>query len=101
MRKSLGEILVEDGIITEKELNESLKTQQKNQLPLGQIIQKKGIAGEVDVMRALAKLHNIEFMEKIEFSGYEEIYQGIPYKLIQKSKIVPFHYADKVVTIAV
>ena len=59
MRKSLGEILVEDGIITEKELNESLKTQQKNQLPLGQIIQKKGIAGEVDVMRALAKLHNI------------------------------------------
>ncbi|MBP7280640.1 MAG: type II secretion system ATPase GspE [Leptospiraceae bacterium] len=101
MRKSLGEILVEDGIITEKELNESLKTQQKNQLPLGQIIQKKGIAGEVDVMRALAKLHNIEFIEKIEFSGYEEIYQTIPYKLIQKSKIVPFHYADKVVTIAV
>ena len=47
MRKSLGEILVEDGIITEKELNESLKTQQKNQLPLGQIIQKKGIAGKI------------------------------------------------------
>ena len=54
MRKSLGEILLNNGSITEKELNESLKTQQKNQLPLGQIIQKKGFAGEVDIMRALA-----------------------------------------------
>ncbi len=101
MRKSLGEILINNGSITEKELNESLKTQQKNQLPLGQIIQKKGFAGEVDIMRALAELHNLDFIEKIEFSGYEEIYQTIPYKLIQKSKIVPFHYADKTVTIAV
>ena len=73
MRKSLGEILINNGSITEKELNESLKTQQKNQLPLGQIIQKKGFAGEVDIMRALAELHNIDFIEKIDFSGYEEI----------------------------
>jgi type II secretion system protein E len=101
MRKSLGEILINNGSITEKELNESLKTQQKNQLPLGQIIQKKGFAGEVDIMRALAELHNIDFIEKIDFSGYEEIYHTIPYKLIQKSKIVPFHYENKTVTIAV
>jgi len=45
MRKTLGEILVEDGIITEKELSESLKTQSKSQLPLGQIIQKKRNCG--------------------------------------------------------
>ncbi|HMW08262.1 MAG TPA: type II secretion system ATPase GspE [Leptospiraceae bacterium] len=101
MRKSLGEILLNNGTITEKELNESLKTQQKNQLPLGQIIQKKGFAGEVDIMRALAELHHLDFIEKIEFSGYEEIYHSIPYKLIQKSKIVPVHYENKTVTVAV
>lgn len=92
MRKSLGKILVEEGIISEKELNESLKAQQKSQLPLGQIIQKKGIAGEVDVMRALAKLHNLEFIEKIDFKQYEEVYKVIPFKLIQKSKFVPISY---------
>jgi general secretion pathway protein E len=101
MRRSLGEILIEDGVITEKELSEALKTQAKNQLPLGQIIQKKGIAGEIDVTRALAKLHNLEFVEKIEFGGYEEFYDKIPYKLITKSKLVPYHFSENTIKIAI
>ena len=101
MRKTLGEILVEDGIITEKELSESLKTQTKSHLPLGQIIQKKGIAGEIDILRALSKLHGMEFYEKLEFTNFDEIFKHIPLKLIQKSKIVPFNYIDDIVYIAI
>ncbi|NBU98230.1 MAG: type II secretion system protein GspE [Spirochaetia bacterium] len=101
MRKTLGEILVEDGIITEKELSESLKTQTKSHLPLGQIIQKKGIAGEIDILRALSKLHGMEFYEKLEFTNFDDIFKNIPLKLIQKSKIVPFNYADEIVYIAI
>ncbi len=101
MRKTLGEILVEDGIITEKELSESLKTQTKSHLPLGQIIQKKGIAGEIDILRALSKLHGMEFYEKLEFVNFDEIFKHIPLKLIQKSKIVPFNYVDDYVFIAI
>lgn len=101
MRKSLGEILVEDGIITEKELSESLKTQTKSHLPLGQIIQKKGIAGELDILRALSKLHGMDFFDKLEFNNFEEIFKLIPLKLIQKSKIVPFNYVDEHVYIAI
>jgi len=101
MRKTLGEILVEDGIITEKELSESLKTQSKSQLPLGQIIQKKGIAGELDILRALSKLHGLDFYEKIEFTNHEDIFRNIPLKLIQKSKIVPFNVLEDVVQIAI
>jgi general secretion pathway protein E len=101
MRKSLGQILVEDGIISEKELAESLKAQSKSHLPLGQIIQKKGIAGELDILRALSKLHNIEFHEKLEFENHEEVYNLIPYKLIQKSKMVPFQLKENTVTVAI
>lgn len=101
MRKTLGEILVEDGVITEKELSESLKTQTKSHLPLGQIIQKKGIAGELDILRALSKLHGLDFYDKIEFVNHEDIYKNIPLKLIQKSKIVPFNYVNDEVYIAI
>ncbi len=101
MRKTLGEILVEDGIITEKELSESLKAQTKSQLPLGQIIQKKGIAGETDILRSLSKLHGLDFYEKIEFTNHEDLFKQIPLKLIQKSKIVPFDFKDDTVHIAI
>ncbi|MCX8000004.1 MAG: ATPase, T2SS/T4P/T4SS family, partial [Leptospiraceae bacterium] len=101
MKRSLGQILVEDGIISEKELAESLKAQSKSHLPLGQIILKKGIASEIDILRALSKLHNIEFVEKIEFENHEEIYNLIPLKLIQKSKIVPFKVIGNVVLVAI
>ncbi|MCE9501348.1 MAG: type II secretion system protein GspE, partial [Leptospira sp.] len=75
MRKTLGEVLVEDGIITEKDLAETLKAQQKSQIPLTQIIQKRGLAGEIDIMKALAKLHGLTFLEKIEFHKIEECYK--------------------------
>ncbi|MBE7411331.1 MAG: type II secretion system ATPase GspE [Leptospiraceae bacterium] len=90
MRKTLGEVLVEDGIITEKDLAETLKVQKKNNLPLSQIIQKKGLAGEIDIMKSLAKLHGMDFLDKLDFKNFEEVYRNIPLKLIQKSKIVPF-----------
>ncbi|MGJ4747398.1 type II secretion system ATPase GspE [Leptospira sp. SA-E8] len=99
--KTLGDILVEDGVISAKDLEDSLKLQKKNHLPLGHILQKKGIAGEVDVLKAMARLYKMEFREKLEFKGMEEVYDRIPLKLIQKSKLVPFELNKKNVKIAV
>ncbi|MFB5651479.1 type II secretion system ATPase GspE [Leptospira wolffii] len=99
--KTLGDILVEDGVISEKDLEESLKLQKKNHLPLGHILQKKGIAGEIDVLKAMARLYRMEFREKIDFKGMEEIYDRIPLKLIQKSRLVPFELSKKTVRVAV
>lgn len=99
--KTLGDILVEDGVISAKDLEDSLKLQKKNHLPLGHILQKKGIAGEVDVLKAMARLYKMEFREKLEFKGMEEVYDRIPLKLIQKSKIVPFELHKKNIKIAV
>ncbi|PJZ65180.1 type II secretion system protein GspE [Leptospira wolffii] len=99
--KTLGDILVEDGVISEKDLEESLKLQKKNHLPLGHILQKKGIAGEIDVLKAMARLYRMEFREKIDFKGMEEIYDRIPLKLIQKSRLVPFELSKKTIRVAV
>lgn len=42
MRKSLGQILLEDGILTIKDLEDISKQQEKTNLPITHIIQKKG-----------------------------------------------------------
>ncbi|TGJ99099.1 type II secretion system protein GspE [Leptospira semungkisensis] len=99
--KTLGDILVEDGVISAKDLEDSLKLQKKNHLPLGHILQKKGIAGEIDVLKAMARLYRMEFREKLEFKGMEEVYDRIPLKLIQKSRLVPFELNKKTIKVAV
>ncbi|PJE02414.1 MAG: type II secretion system protein GspE [Leptospira sp.] len=100
MKKTLGDILIEDGILTEQDLLEALKTQSKSNIPLTHILQKKGLAGEIDILKSLAKLHNLTFQEKIEFSDFHDVFRLVPNKLIQKSRLVPFDLKKKTVKIA-
>lgn len=101
MKKTLGDILVEEGILTEKDLLESLKTQAKTNAPLTHILQKKGLAGEVDILKALAKLHALDFRERIEIPRVEDVFRQIPNKLIQKSKVVPFELDQRTIRVAI
>ncbi|MDZ4726729.1 MAG: type II secretion system ATPase GspE [Leptospira sp.] len=100
MRKSLAQILLEDGILTPKDLEDISKQQEKTNLPLTHIIQKKGLASEIDILKALSKLHRMDFIEKLEFQANDALYSKIPLKLIQRSKIVPFHVNKNVIRVA-
>ena len=100
MKKTLGDILIEDGILTEQDLLEALKSQSKSNIPLTHILQKKGLAGEIDILKSLAKLHNLSFQEKIEVADYHDVFRLVPNKLIQKSRLVPFDLKKKTVKIA-
>lgn len=101
MKKTLGDILVEDGILTEKDLLDSLKAQSKSNAPLTHILQKKGLAGEIDILKALAKLHSLEFKEKLEITTVEDVFRLVPNKLIQKSRVVPFELNKKNIKVAI
>ena len=59
MKKTLADVLLEDNIINQQELADSIKAHKKSQMPLTQVIQKKGYAGEVDILKSLSKLHGI------------------------------------------
>ncbi|GBF49072.1 type II secretory pathway AtPase, protein E [Leptospira ryugenii] len=100
MRKSLGQSLLEDGILTAKDLEDLTKQQEKSNLPLTHIIQKKGLASEIDILKALSKLHKLEFLDKLEFVGDDTVFSKIPLRLIQRSKIVPFHIHKNKVKVA-
>lgn len=101
MKKTLGDILVEDGVLTEKDLQDSLKSQAKTNAPLTHILQKKGLAGEVDILKSLAKLHTLHFQEKLEMEKVEDVFRLVPNKLIQKSRVVPFSLNRKIIKVAI
>ncbi len=62
MRKRLGEILLEQGAITEEQLRHALALQKNRSLPLGRILVQEGAVDETTVARALAAQARLPFV---------------------------------------
>jgi general secretion pathway protein E len=93
MKKQLGELLLEEGLIDQEELTEVLKIKEKSPLKLGQILQRKGLVSENDILKILAKQYGYEFYPKLEFRSHP-VFQKIPQSIIEKFKIAPFDYKE-------
>ncbi len=100
MRKQLGELLLEDGIIGREELQEALKIQKKSSLKLGQILIKKGLVDEEQLTKILARQFGFSFQSRLSFK-YDDSFTRIPVNLIHRSRLVPVARAGKTVTVAV
>lgn len=99
MKKQLGELLLEEGMITRDDLQEVLKIQKKSPLKIGQILQKKGLVDEQSILKTLARQYGFEFALKLSFT-YDETFRRIPLELIQRNRIVPFSKEGRVIKIA-
>jgi len=93
MKKQLGELLLEEGLIDQEELTEVLKIKEKSPLKLGQILQRKGLVSENDILKILAKQYGYEFYPKLEFRSHS-VFQKISISIIEKFKIAPFDYKE-------
>ncbi len=97
----LGKILVERKVITQEELQEALLAQKNTPLRLGQILIKKGMATEVDVLGCLADQYDISFTQRIEFSDPEGLFSSIPVHFMKKNRMIPFRKKGSVVQVAI
>ena len=55
IKKRLGEMLVENGLLTEEQLTKSLADQKKAGLKLGQYLTRQGIVNEQSIIDLLSK----------------------------------------------
>ena len=88
--KTLGTVLVENNLISADQLEEVILLQNKVNIPLYQIIQKKNIVKEYDLLKCMSDLYEIPFVEKIIFQPDKLFFELIPEKFVQKSQIVPY-----------
>lgn len=100
MKKQLGELLLEEGVISRDELQDVLKLQKKSSLKLGQILLKKGLVDENQILQTLAKQYGFKYQNRLTFK-FDEQFARVPHNLIQKSKIVPIARNGKKITVAV
>jgi len=100
-KKLFGQILIDNNRLVKEELDKALKVQSKTSVRIGQILLKKGIISEQDVLFALSIQFELEFIEKIEPKNIEQCKEKTPLKFVQKYKIVPFYEDGSFLKVAI
>jgi CheY-like chemotaxis protein len=101
-RLKFGEILLEMGVITEKDLHKALERQKLTRQPLGQIFEQLGIICDKDILRILARQFNIKKIEQIRRPvGFETLAKKIDSRFAVEKKVFPLGVKDKILYLAV
>lgn len=93
--KRIGDVLIEQGLITPQQLEQALSEGRATGTPLGAVLIKLGYVDETHLGKALATLHGLKY---IETSGLEldpEVMRLVPPDFIKRHMVVPLSF-DKV-----
>lgn len=101
MALRLGEILVEKGIITPRELELAVAQQQKTKRVLGQVLIEMGFVSERKLLEILAQQQGIAFLELKDIKIKEKVLKSVPAKFAWHYKIMPIALEENVLTIAI
>lgn len=96
----LGQILTEEKIITQEQLEIALEEQKTNKKRLGELVADLGFAKEKDILQALSKRMNVEFMESPIFNIELDVVRLVPEVLAKRYSIVPVNLKSGFLTIA-
>ena len=100
-RRQLGEILVEAGIMTQDQLDESIRVQASDpRKRLGQIIVERGYATEDVIAATLAAQLRTRFADNIEREMTAEALRMVPQNVAVNHRLVPLSYDSGQLTVA-
>ncbi len=99
-RKRIGEILVEQGYISAKQLEEGLAQQKAMGLPLGKALVKLGFIDETKLLDVLAAQLDLQHINLENFKFNPNITLMISEEMARSYKVIPLYEAAGVLTVA-
>jgi type IV pilus assembly protein PilB len=99
-REKLGELLVNAELITQKQLEMALEMQQQTGGAIGTMLTKLGFLAEGDLTAFIAEKQGIKVVNLSELILPENLIRRLPVELIRKHHIIPIHFSDGVLTVA-
>ena len=102
-RRRLGEVLVDDGILTQGQLEEALRAQRDDQggrRRLGEVIAALGFADEIQIARALSDQLRLPFVDLSSMSVPKATIAVLPRHVAVRHQVVPVTLAHDVLTVA-
>lgn len=99
-KKRVGEILIEDGVLTQANLEEALIQQKKEGGIIGQILIRLGYVTEENLVAALSKQLNIPYLPIPNYSINMEIVREYDYDFCKQNMIIAFDQDDKYIYVS-
>ena len=99
-RKKLGEILVEGGLLTQKQLEAALPFQKKSQLKLGQFLVREGIVSESQIVDLVSTQLRLEKYRPDQNAVDVDLANLLPADIANKYQAAPLQKNGMLLTIA-
>jgi type IV pilus assembly protein PilB len=90
--KDLGEILVEEGLISEEQLTVALAEQQRRGRSLGRVLIDLGLVKEPDLVAALAMKIGLEFVDLSDYPVDPSAASLVPEQVARRYRALPIGY---------
>lgn len=87
--KRIGDILIEEGHITQQQLEQALSEGRATGAPLGAVLIKLGYVTDQTLGKALASLHGLKYIDTTNLELDEEVMKLIPQDFIRRHMVVP------------
>lgn len=100
VRKRLGEILLEAGMISEEQLEEALTKQKASNKSLGQILIESKFVTESNIKDALELQFGISYVNVKNIKLTPELISMVPENLMRQRQLIPISFVGNSLTIA-
>ena len=90
----LGDVLINDGAITQEQLNQALQLQREQKKRLGLILVDEGFTTEDAIARALSRQLNYEMIDLKDVAIGTDVLDLITPDILKKYTMIPFEYSQ-------
>jgi type IV pilus assembly protein PilB len=100
----LGQMMLEDGLLTEEELEQALSERKQRGLsgkPIGSYLVESGYVQEKDFLQVLARQFNLAVMDLDEVEIQTEHLEQVPEEVCRRYRVIPLFAIGEEVTVAV
>ena len=95
-----GDLLLEEGKLTEQQLQQVRRREQRLKIPQYRAIVELNFASEEDTWRALARANNLSFVDPLALELKRETLELVPIKLIFNYRLLPLGTEDDALVLA-
>src|SRR3989338_930909 len=98
--RKLGQILVDQGVITSEQLTDALAEQHNTGRFLGEVLVSRGATSEEQIAKSLSEQLGFAYVDMAEMTVEPKAIQLVPKDLCVKSTVIPLFISQNTLTVA-